>query len=300
MTKKLIFFAGRPLILILVIPCILLLTTPFQLMVWDLLGVLGLILCIVGAALLLVSHWLVYRPSQWSAEQPLFGEPKRLVTHSLYRHIRNPNLLGIYFLLLGEASLFQSWPIFFYAILLTIPSVLQALTREESRLEQKFGDAYRKYKAKVPRFFPKSETGKRFVAVLLVVVVTLVTFKSLYQSPIIGGETGIGHPLAHLITGVWTTGTCIWLFLGRSKRPIAHAFREDLGLSLVFLGLLLWGLSHLLFESVDAYLDWRQAGHASFNNIALKVNSGGWMLIATIGLIICSVKALSHHRNEIG
>lgn len=296
MTKKLIFSTARPVILIIVIPWILLLITPFQLKLWDSLGVLGLILCIVGTVLFLISHWLVYRPDQWSAEQPVFGEPKRLVTHSLYRHVRNPNLLGIYFLLLGEASLFQSWPIFFYTILLAIPSVLQASTREESRLQQKFGEAYRKYKEEVPRFFPKTKTGKRFVAMLLVVVVTLVTFKSLYQSPIVGGETGIGHPLSHLITGVWTTGTCIWLFLGHSKRPIAQAFREDFDLSLAFLGLLMWGLSHLLLESVDAYLDWTQTGHASFNNIALKVNSGGWMLIATIGLIMWSVKALSHRR----
>jgi protein-S-isoprenylcysteine O-methyltransferase Ste14 len=179
MTTKMIFFTARPAILIIIIPSMLLLITPFQLKVWDVVGGLGLILCIVGTGLFLVSHWLVYRPDQWSAEQPLFGEPKRLVTHSLYHHVRNPNLLGIYFLLLGEASLFQSWPIFFFAILLAIPSVLQATTREESRLEQTFGDAYRKYKAEVPRFFPKTETGKRFVAVLLVVVVTLVTFKFL-------------------------------------------------------------------------------------------------------------------------
>lgn len=179
MTKKLIFFTARPVILIIVIPWILLLITPFQLKVWDLLGVLGLLLCIVGTARFLVSHWLVYRPSQWSAEQPLFGEPKRLVIDGPYRHIRHPNLLGIYFLLLGEAALFQSWPILLYTILLAIPSALQASTREESRLEQEFGDAYRKYKEEVPRFFPKTETGKRFVAVLLVVVVTLVTFKSL-------------------------------------------------------------------------------------------------------------------------
>src|SRR5688572_28607132 len=117
MTKKLIFFTARPVILIIVIPWILLLINPFQRRVRDLLGILGLLLCIVGTALFLVSHWLVYRPSQWSAEQPLFGEPKQLVTHNLYRYVRNPNLLGIYFLLLGEALLFQSWPIFFYTIL---------------------------------------------------------------------------------------------------------------------------------------------------------------------------------------
>ncbi len=75
-----------------------------------------------------------------------------LVTDSVYRHLRNPMYVGATLLLAGFAILFASdW-----TLVMTIAFVgvvhFGVVKREESYLEAKFGNAYRKYKAQVPRY----------------------------------------------------------------------------------------------------------------------------------------------------
>jgi len=75
-----------------------------------------------------------------------------LVTDGVYRRLRNPMYVGATLLLTGFAVLFASdW-----TLVMTIAFAgvvhLGVVKREERYLEAKFGDAYRAYKARVPRY----------------------------------------------------------------------------------------------------------------------------------------------------
>ncbi len=77
----------------------------------------------------------------------------RLVTDGVFGHTRNPLYVGISFAMCGIALIFDlDW-----VLLLIVPSCVflhfAVVVREERYLEQKFGDAYRRYKARVPRYF---------------------------------------------------------------------------------------------------------------------------------------------------
>lgn len=79
----------------------------------------------------------------------------RLVVRDVYRHVRNPMISGVLFILLGEATFFDSRPllvwfgIFFLANATYIPLV------EEPGLMKRFGADYERYRANVPRWLPR-------------------------------------------------------------------------------------------------------------------------------------------------
>ena len=75
-----------------------------------------------------------------------------LVTDGIYRRTRNPLYLGTTLIYLGLGIAAGS----IWAIVLVVPLLwiinTGVITREESYLERKFGDAYRAYKARVRRW----------------------------------------------------------------------------------------------------------------------------------------------------
>ncbi len=81
--------------------------------------------------------------------------PRRLVVSGPYRYVRNPMISGVLFILIGEAAMLRSaahalWAAFFLAA-----NVLVITLYEEPRLTEVFGDAYRNYRANVPRVVPR-------------------------------------------------------------------------------------------------------------------------------------------------
>jgi protein-S-isoprenylcysteine O-methyltransferase Ste14 len=77
----------------------------------------------------------------------------RLVTDGVFGRTRNPLYVGVSVALCGLALIFDlDW-----ILLLIVPSCtflhFAVVRREERYLERKFGDAYRHYKARVPRYF---------------------------------------------------------------------------------------------------------------------------------------------------
>ena len=75
-----------------------------------------------------------------------------LVTDGIFGWLRNPMYVGLAFLVSGLGIAFASdW-----TLVMLVPAVLMlhfgVVKREERYLEAKFGDAYRQYKARVPRY----------------------------------------------------------------------------------------------------------------------------------------------------
>ncbi len=81
--------------------------------------------------------------------------PRVLVVEGVYRHVRNPMISGVLFILLGEALVTGSrrvltwFGLFFLINLVYIPLV------EERGLARRFGERYRLYTENVPRWIPR-------------------------------------------------------------------------------------------------------------------------------------------------
>jgi protein-S-isoprenylcysteine O-methyltransferase Ste14 len=75
-----------------------------------------------------------------------------LVTTGIFARLRNPMYVGLALLVVGTGIIFASdW-----TVAMVVPQMLiihfGVVRREERYLEAKFGDAYRRYKADVPRY----------------------------------------------------------------------------------------------------------------------------------------------------
>ncbi len=81
--------------------------------------------------------------------------PKGLVVAGVYRHVRNPMITGMILILLGEAALFRSWPLFAWAAVFFAGNLIYMPLVEEPGLEKRFGEPYRRFKANVPRWIPR-------------------------------------------------------------------------------------------------------------------------------------------------
>ncbi len=74
-----------------------------------------------------------------------------LRTSGLYRYSRNPQLVGSFFFIVGYAMLWPSWQGALWASLWLVITHLM-VKGEEMHLEKVFGDEYRAYCARTPRY----------------------------------------------------------------------------------------------------------------------------------------------------
>jgi protein-S-isoprenylcysteine O-methyltransferase Ste14 len=81
-----------------------------------------------------------------------FDPPRKLVIRGPYIYMRNPMMVAVCLVLSGEALLFASvplglWFLFFFGLCLILIPLW-----EEPDLEKRFGESYREYKQKAPRW----------------------------------------------------------------------------------------------------------------------------------------------------
>jgi protein-S-isoprenylcysteine O-methyltransferase Ste14 len=84
-----------------------------------------------------------------------WNPPERLVVKGIYRHVRNPMISGMCFVLFGEAVLAASLPLLGWFALAVIVNAVYIPLAEEPGLVQRFGDDYLSYKQNVPRWIPR-------------------------------------------------------------------------------------------------------------------------------------------------
>jgi len=80
---------------------------------------------------------------------------QRLVVQGIYRHVRNPMISGVFFVLLGEALLAASLPLFCWFVVFVVGNAVYIPLAEEPGLVKRFGDDYLTYKRNVPRWIPR-------------------------------------------------------------------------------------------------------------------------------------------------
>lgn len=114
---------------------------------------LGLTFAGVG---LLFAAWTVSLFTKFGQGTPApWDPPQKLVIRGPYRYVRNPMITSVLIMLVSEALLFQSWPIFFWLVFFFLLNYLYFPLFEERALEKKFGENYLEYKKHVPRWVPR-------------------------------------------------------------------------------------------------------------------------------------------------
>jgi protein-S-isoprenylcysteine O-methyltransferase Ste14 len=87
--------------------------------------------------------------------------PRAFVVAGPYRHVRNPMISGVLLILAAEALLLRSWALAAWWAVFLVGNVLYIPLVEEPGLVNRFGDDYRAYKARVPRWLPRRSGGTR-------------------------------------------------------------------------------------------------------------------------------------------
>jgi protein-S-isoprenylcysteine O-methyltransferase Ste14 len=85
-----------------------------------------------------------------------WNPPQYLVIQGVYRHVRNPMIAGIFFILLGEAVVAASLPLLVWFLVFVVINSLYIPLSEEPGLVKRFGSDYLTYKQNVPRWIPRS------------------------------------------------------------------------------------------------------------------------------------------------
>jgi protein-S-isoprenylcysteine O-methyltransferase Ste14 len=119
------------------------------------LAIISIVLMFLGLAL---SIWSIVYMKKVGEGNPfdaynheLAPRTKHLMTDGPYRFSRNPMLLGVYIYYIGVIIwLLKCWPLVVFAFIVVLLTL--QVRSEEKRLEADFGEDYRVYREKVPRY----------------------------------------------------------------------------------------------------------------------------------------------------
>jgi protein-S-isoprenylcysteine O-methyltransferase Ste14 len=159
--------ALRHLVAILVLPVVMTVVVPSWLLArfdldtrWVATSTLAVVMRVLGATLLLAGvvlfAWCVLLFARVGRGTLAPWDPtQRLVAVGPYRYVRNPMISGVAAVLAGEALLTGSWVLALWFLLFVAFNYAYFVFAEEPGLERRFGESYREYKARVPRWIPR-------------------------------------------------------------------------------------------------------------------------------------------------
>lgn len=110
----------------------------------------GLVPLGLGTAMLLRCVWDFYAAGRGTLAP--WTPPARLVTVGLYRWSRNPMYIAVSLVLLGWALVHRSAMLLGYAVAVMAAFHLRVVVGEEPWLDRRFGEAWRRYASRVPRW----------------------------------------------------------------------------------------------------------------------------------------------------
>jgi protein-S-isoprenylcysteine O-methyltransferase Ste14 len=90
-----------------------------------------------------------------------WSPPRRLITGGIYTYVRNPMILGVILVLLGEALAIESWRVLAWMASVFVINTIYFVLSEEPGLEKCSGEEYWEYKRNVPRWIPRLKPWER-------------------------------------------------------------------------------------------------------------------------------------------
>jgi protein-S-isoprenylcysteine O-methyltransferase Ste14 len=165
--RHLLAIGTLPVVVAVIIPVYLIRASGGPKVGWHLAPPLGLLPTLAGGLLVGLGVLLVYQTVSLFATigkgtLAPWDPPRALVIRGPYQYVRNPMISGVLAILLGEALLFGSFPVFSWFLLFFAINALIMPLIEEPLLESRFGSDYVDYKRAVPRWIPKlRRSGRR-------------------------------------------------------------------------------------------------------------------------------------------
>ncbi|MFX1318192.1 MAG: methyltransferase family protein [Promethearchaeota archaeon] len=158
--QHLIAILALPFTVTIIIPILLLLLSEWSGHPWLFLYPLNPLTLILGTMSSAIGLVTLYKTNQAFARTGKgtlapWAPTQRLVAVGLYCYVRNPMIISVLLILLGEAILFGATLLFLWFFIFWIMNHVWFIWWEEPDLERRFGDKYREYKANVPRWFPR-------------------------------------------------------------------------------------------------------------------------------------------------
>jgi len=117
------------------------------------LSVIGIACLSLGFTLMIATIRLFVRVGKGTLAP--WQPPQRLVVQGVYRHVRNPMISGVLFVLLGESVITASVPLLCWFVIFAIINAIYIPLSEEPGLVDRFGEEYLTYKQNVPRWIPR-------------------------------------------------------------------------------------------------------------------------------------------------
>jgi protein-S-isoprenylcysteine O-methyltransferase Ste14 len=129
-------------------------------LIWWLFRSVGTVSIIVGLVLFSWCVSLFARVGQGTLAP--WDPTHNLVAKGPYRFVRNPMIIGVALMLIGQALLWGSWVVGIWACVFVFINHIYFVLSEEPGLEKRFGEGYLDYRANVPRWVPRlrSWSGK--------------------------------------------------------------------------------------------------------------------------------------------
>jgi protein-S-isoprenylcysteine O-methyltransferase Ste14 len=158
-SKQLRAILQLPFIVVIMIPVLLILFFGKIHAAWSLSFPWNLILSVLGVisgafGLLLMVQTIALFAKVGKGTLAPWDATQNLVVLGPYRHTRNPMITGVLLILFGEAIFLGSIPIVCWFTVFLVSNWIYIPLVEERGLEKRFGEAYRIYQTKVPRWLP--------------------------------------------------------------------------------------------------------------------------------------------------
>ena len=114
---------------------------------------LGTLVFCSGLALFVITIRLFVRKGKGTLAP--WDPPQKFITVGVYRHVRNPMICGVLFMLIGETVFFGSWSLLIWTLIFGVGNTLYFLLSEEPGLARRFGEDYLVYRRNVPMWIPR-------------------------------------------------------------------------------------------------------------------------------------------------
>ncbi|NOX71275.1 MAG: isoprenylcysteine carboxylmethyltransferase family protein [Candidatus Micrarchaeota archaeon] len=109
--------------------------------------IMGIVILGIGV-IIMIMGLIEFR----STRRVMGQDASKLITSGIYRWSRNPQLLGTYLLIFGISIMERSGLAFLFTIIGILYYHLYTIKLEEPFLERMFGEEYRRYKSRTPRY----------------------------------------------------------------------------------------------------------------------------------------------------
>jgi protein-S-isoprenylcysteine O-methyltransferase Ste14 len=126
--------------------------SPFEIL-FSSLTAAGFLILVAGLIFFLATVWTFISIGRGTIMP--WDPTRKLVIVGMYRYVRNPMILSLIILLVGEAMVFASYGIAILAAVFFVINTVYFMYSEEPGLVKRFGEEYIEYKKNVPRWISR-------------------------------------------------------------------------------------------------------------------------------------------------